>query len=136
MPVRPLKYSRGSLEHLRHQRALPPNVAARLFPWTCHGVAFLPRCSVSPESAAQQSEVKLGDWCAVVCGRLSYSVSQRHVALAGEHFLTGCPTLPGPFVDPEGQILCEGQWRRGGLAPGCCGPSPRPRQSGLVQSTG
>ena len=44
--------------------ALPQNVAARLFPWTCHGVAFLPRCSVSPESAAQQSEVKLGDWCA------------------------------------------------------------------------
>ena len=46
------------------QPALPQNVAARLFPWTCHGVAFLPRCSVSPESAAQQSEVKLGDWCA------------------------------------------------------------------------
>ena len=64
MPVRPLKYSRGSLEHLRHQRALPQSVAAGLFPSTCHGVAFLPRCSVSPESAAQQSEVKLGDWCA------------------------------------------------------------------------
>lgn len=46
------------------QPALPQNVAARLFPSTCHGVAFLPRCSVSPESAAQQSEVKLGDWCA------------------------------------------------------------------------
>ena len=70
-----------------------------------------------------------------LCGRLSYSVSERHVALAGEHFLTGCLTLHEVLVGPEGQIRWQGQ-PGGGLAPGCCGPSPRPRQSGLVQSTG
>ena len=87
------------------------------------------------QAAAHQSEVKLGDWCAGCVVRLSYSVSQRHVALAGEHFLTSRLTLPGLLVGPEGQIVWQGQ-PGGGLAPGCSGPSPRPRQSGLVQSTG